>query len=48
MHEQLVRSEQLLGEHRSALDSLTEQLLTRETVDGSVVRHALDRSTAAA
>jgi cell division protease FtsH len=33
----------LLGKHRPALDRLVESLLTYETVDGSVVRAALDQ-----
>jgi cell division protease FtsH len=45
---QIERAQQLLSEHRSALSRLTEQLLKSETLDGSVVRQALDSSTAAA
>ena len=45
---QYARAQQLLSEHRTALASLTEQLLNRETLDGSVVRQALDEGVAAA
>ena len=45
---QLARALQLLTEHRVALDALTAELLKSETVDGSVVRQVLDRTTAAA
>jgi cell division protease FtsH len=45
---QFVRAQQLLTEHRPALESLTADLLKSETLDGSFVRQALDRSTAAA
>ncbi|MEW6651807.1 MAG: ATP-binding protein, partial [Chloroflexota bacterium] len=39
--EQYERAQQLLKEHRSALESLTRQLLETETVDGAAVKHAL-------
>jgi cell division protease FtsH len=45
---QFKRAQQLLVEHRTALDVLTADLLKAETVDGSVVRLALERSPAAA
>jgi cell division protease FtsH len=38
---QYERAQHLLAEHRAALASLTEQLLTSETLDGSVVRQAV-------
>ncbi len=38
---QYERAQRLLGEHRGALASLTEQLLKAETLDGAVVRQAL-------
>jgi cell division protease FtsH len=39
--EQYERSQQLLREHRSALECLTRQLLETETVDGTAVKQAL-------
>jgi cell division protease FtsH len=39
--EQYERAQQLLKEHRAALEYLTRQLLETETVDGSVVERAL-------
>jgi cell division protease FtsH len=42
---QLDRAEQLLADHRDALNWLTGELLKCETVDGSVVKAALDRGT---
>jgi cell division protease FtsH len=45
---QFERATRLLTEHRAALDSLTADLLKSETLDGGVVRQALDRRTAAA
>jgi cell division protease FtsH len=45
---QFKRAQQLLVEHRTALDVLMTELLKAETVDGSVVRLALERSPAAA
>jgi len=45
---QFTRAQQLLTEHRPALDRLTASLLERETLDGSVVRDALERSVAVA
>jgi ATP-dependent Zn protease len=44
---QLARARRLLAEHRAALDSLTADLLKSETLDGSAVRRALERSAAA-
>jgi cell division protease FtsH len=40
--EQYQRAQQLLRDHRTALERLTEQLLVTETVDGSAVREALE------
>jgi cell division protease FtsH len=37
------RARELLGEHRDALDRLTELLLERETVDGTDVDEVLGR-----
>jgi cell division protease FtsH len=45
---QFGRAQRLLTERRPALESLTADLLKSETLDGSVVRQALDRSTVAA
>jgi cell division protease FtsH len=45
---QYERAQRLLIEHRSALVSLMERLLTTETLDGSVVRQALNGTSAAA
>jgi cell division protease FtsH len=45
---QYERAQKLLSEHRGALESLMTQLLKSETLDGSVVRQALDARTAAA
>jgi cell division protease FtsH len=45
---QFNRAQQLLVEHRTALDVLMTDLLKAETLDGSVVRLALERSPAAA
>jgi cell division protease FtsH len=45
---QFERAQRLLTEHRVALDCITADLLKSETLDGSVVRQALERSTAAA
>jgi cell division protease FtsH len=39
--EQYKRAQQLLNEHRSALERLTRQLLETETVDGAAVERAL-------
>jgi cell division protease FtsH len=39
--EQYERAQALLNEHRPALETLTRQLLARETVDGSAVKQAL-------
>ena len=39
--EQYKRAQQLLNEHRSALERLTRQLLETETVDGAAVEQAL-------
>ncbi|MEX1129446.1 MAG: ATP-dependent zinc metalloprotease FtsH [Vicinamibacterales bacterium] len=45
---QFARAQRLLTEHRTALDTLMTDLLKAETLDGSVVRLALERSPAAA
>ena len=45
---QYERSQKLLTEHRAALESLMAQLLKSETLDGSVVRQALETRTVAA
>jgi cell division protease FtsH len=45
---QFARAQQLLTEHRTALDTLTTDLLKAETLDGRVVRLALERSPATA
>jgi cell division protease FtsH len=45
---QYTRAQQLLATHRPALEHLMANLLEHETLDGSLVRHALDRSVAAA
>jgi cell division protease FtsH len=39
--EQYQRAQQLLKEHRAALESVTQQLLETETVDGAMVKQAL-------
>jgi cell division protease FtsH len=39
--EQYKRAQELLIEHRSALEGLTRQLLETETVDGAAVKQAL-------
>ena len=39
--EQYTRAQRLLSEHREALESLTQQLLVTETVDGAAVKNAL-------
>ncbi len=39
--EQYERAQNLLREHRAALETLTQLLLTKETVDGSAVKEAL-------
>ena len=39
--EQYERAQELLREHRAALESVTQQLLKTETVDGAVVKQAL-------
>ncbi|MCQ3975800.1 MAG: cell division protein FtsH [Anaerolineae bacterium] len=41
IREQYQRAQQLLKDHRSALESLTRQLLVTETVDGAAVKQAL-------
>ena len=41
VNEQYERARGLLQDHRAALEYLTQQLLTAETVDGSVVKQAL-------
>jgi ATP-dependent Zn protease len=45
---QFERAQRLLAEHRTALDTLTADLLKANTLDGSVGRLALERSPAAA
>jgi len=40
--EQYERAQSLLMEHRAALESLTQQLLQRESLDGSAVKQALE------
>lgn len=42
--EQYKRAQQLLNEHRSALERLTRQLLEMETMDGAAVQKALVES----
>ena len=39
--EQYERAQQLLKDHRSALETLTQQLLKTETVDGEAVKQSL-------
>jgi cell division protease FtsH len=39
--EQYERAQQLLKEHRTALECVTQQLLETETVDGALVKQAL-------
>jgi len=39
--EQYQRAQQLLRDHRDALERLTHQLLVTETIDGTAVRQAL-------
>ena len=41
---QYERAQRILTEHRTALNTLTEQLLKTETLDGSVVRQAVEGS----
>ncbi|MEW6028162.1 MAG: ATP-dependent zinc metalloprotease FtsH [Chloroflexota bacterium] len=45
--EQYARAQQLLIDHRSALEHLTQQLLEKETVDGAAVKQALAGSASA-
>ena len=45
---QYERAQRLLTDHRAALADLTEQLLAHETIDGSVVRHAVTPPSVAA
>jgi hypothetical protein len=45
---QLVRAQQLLTQHRTALESFTADLLKSENLDGSAVRQTLERGTGAA
>jgi cell division protease FtsH len=45
---QYERAQAILTEHRTALNALTEQLLKTETLDGSVVRQAIEGSRLAA
>ena len=42
--EQYERAQALLKEHQAALKTLAQQLLKQETVDGSVVKEALENS----
>ena len=42
--EQYERAQNLLREHRDALEKLTQLLLTKETVDGSAVKEVLGKS----
>ena len=44
---QYERAQQLLVAHRAVLEELAAQLLTRETLDGAVVRQALNAARAA-
>ena len=44
IEQQYQRAQQLLSEHRAALESLTQQLLKTETVDGAAVEQALVQS----
>jgi cell division protease FtsH len=44
IEEQYQRAQQLLNEHRAALERLTKQLLETETVDGAAVERALVES----
>ncbi|MFZ1771243.1 MAG: hypothetical protein WAU00_18690, partial [Caldilinea sp.] len=39
--EQYARAQALLRDHRAALETLTSQLLSQETVDGNAVKQAL-------
>ena len=43
--EQYVRAQDLLKEHSAALENLAQQLLSKETVDGRMVKKALSSST---
>jgi cell division protease FtsH len=45
---QYERAQRLLVEYQTALNTLTEQLLKTETLDGSTVRQAIERSRLAA
>ena len=45
---QYERAQRILTEHRAALATLTERLLKTETLDGSVVRQAVEGSRLAA
>jgi cell division protease FtsH len=42
--EQYERAQSLLAEHRASLESLSQQLLQRENLDGSAVKQALEAS----
>jgi cell division protease FtsH len=44
IEEQYMRAQQMLNEHRAALERLTRQLLETETVDGAAVERALVES----
>jgi len=43
--EQYERAQALLKDHRAALDTLAQQLLKQETVSGSVVKEALEKTS---
>jgi cell division protease FtsH len=43
--EQYERAQKLLQEHRAALETLTQELLQKETLDGSAVKMALGQNT---
>ncbi len=44
--EQYQRSQDLLIQHRPALEALTQLLLRQETVDGAAVKQALNQDEA--
>jgi len=44
LHEQEARAAEVLGKHRSALESVAEALLERETIDGAEVAHLVQAS----
>jgi cell division protease FtsH len=45
--EQYERAQRLLADHRVTLANLTDQLLLHETLDGSVVRNAVEEGALA-